>query len=132
MVNAGLIIAGNPISWMALKQSSNVSATTAFGLSIPILLMASLKSLLSSAISIECRFAPIISTPYFFRVPASSRANEIFRPVWPPMVGSRASGRSFSIILVTNSTVIGSIYVASAISGSVIIVAGFEFTKITL
>ena len=31
-----------------------------------------------------------------------------------------------------NSGVIGSIYVASANSGSVIIVAGFEFTRITL
>ena len=48
------------------------------------------------------------------------------------MVGSRASGRSFSIILATIVASIGSIYVASAIPGSVIIVAGLEFTSITL
>ena len=35
------------------------------------------------------------------------------------------------MILATNSGVIGSMYVRSAVSGSVMIVAGFEFTSTT-
>jgi hypothetical protein len=46
-------------------------------------------------------------------------------------VGSSASGRSFSITLATISHVSGSIYVRSAVEGSVMIVAGFEFTRTT-
>ena len=38
----------------------------------------------------------------------SSSASAVLRPVWPPMVGSSASGRSFSMILATISGVIGS------------------------
>ena len=51
--------------------------------------------------------------------------------VWPPRVGRRASGRSLAMIFSTNSGVIGSTYVASAISGSVMIVAGLELTRMT-
>ena len=65
-------------------------------------------------------------------MPRSASASEVFNAVWPPIVGNSASGFSTSIILVKTSGVIGSIYVASAISGSVIIVAGFEFTNTTL
>ena len=52
--------------------------------------------------------------------------------VWPPSVGSSASGFSFAMIASTISGVIGSTYVRSANSGSVMIVAGFEFTRMTL
>ena len=51
--------------------------------------------------------------------------------VCPPRVASSASGRSFSITFSTNSAVIGSMYVASANSGSVMIVAGLELTRTT-
>jgi len=51
--------------------------------------------------------------------------------VCPPIVGSTASGRSFSMIRSTKSAVTGSMYVRSANSGSVMIVAGFEFTSTT-
>ena len=51
--------------------------------------------------------------------------------VWPPMVGNRASGRSFLMIFSTTSGVSGSMYVRSAVSGSVMIVAGLEFTNTT-
>ena len=54
-----------------------------------------------------------------------------FSPVWPPRVGSKASGRSASITLATISQVSGSMYVRSAISGSVMIVAGLELTSTT-
>ena len=51
--------------------------------------------------------------------------------VWPPIVGSTVSGRSRSITRATTSGVIGSTQVASASHGSVMIVAGLEFTRIT-
>ena len=75
------------------------------------------------------RVAPIISTPNFSSVPLSQTAAAVFRPVCPPSVGSRASGRSSSMIFATASGVIGSIYVRSAIPGSVMMVAGFELTS---
>ena len=75
--------------------------------------------------------APISSTPYLSRTPAASSATAQLRAVCPPSVASRASGRSFSMTFSTNSGVIGSTYVASANSGSVMIVAGLEFTRIT-
>ena len=54
-----------------------------------------------------------------------------FRAVWPPSVGRMASGFSFAMIVSITSGVIGSMYVASAKSGSVMIVAGLELTRIT-
>jgi len=51
------------------------------------------------------------------------------RPVCPPSVASRPLGRSFSMIRSSTSTVSGSRYVMSATPGSVMIVAGFEFTR---
>ncbi len=75
--------------------------------------------------------APISSTSYFSRVPSRSSATAVLSAVWPPSVASRASGRSFSITLATNCGVMGSTYVASATSGSVMIVAGLELTRIT-
>ena len=50
----------------------------------------------------------------------------------PPSVGNNTSGLSFAIICSTTSGVIGSTYVLSATSGSVIIVAGLLLTKIIL
>ena len=47
----------------------------------------------------------------------------------PPRLGSNASGLSFAMICSTLLTFKGSIYVMSAISGSVMIVAGFELTR---
>ena len=76
--------------------------------------------------------APINSTLYFFNTPSLANVSAVFSPVWPPMVGKRASGLSFSIIFSIDSQWIGSMYVASANNGSVIIVAGLELTRITL
>jgi hypothetical protein len=47
------------------------------------------------------------------------------------MVGSRASGCSISITRATTSGVSGSMYVRSAMSGSVMIEAGLLFTSTT-
>ena len=48
------------------------------------------------------------------------------------MVGKMASGFSLAMMRSTTSHVIGSMYVTSAISGSVMMVAGLLLTKITL
>ena len=71
--------------------------------------MASRNFCRSSALSITSAFAPIISTPYLASTPDASSASAVFSAVWPPMVGSSASGRSFSMIFSTKAGVIGSI-----------------------
>ena len=81
--------------------------------------------------SMASRVAPTISTPKRSSTPSRARSSAQFSAVWPPMVGSRASGRSFSIICATVRHSIGSMYTASAVSGSVMMVAGFEFTSTT-
>ncbi len=103
----------------------------AFGHSRPIWAIAWRNSSRSSAIRIASREAPIISTPYFSSTPASASASAQFSAVWPPMVGSSASGRSFSMMRSTMRALIGSMYTASAVSGSVMMVAGLELTRIT-
>ena len=75
--------------------------------------------------------APMSSTPKRSSVPSSCSATARFSAVWPPSVGSSASGRSRSMILATNSGVSGSMYVRVAISGSVMMVAGLELTRTT-
>ena len=75
---------------------------------------------------------PKTSTLHSSRIPEFSNSTAIFKPVCPPKVGKSASGRSLRIILETNSSEIGSIYTLSAISTSVIIVAGLELMRITL
>jgi len=80
-----------------------------FGTATPIFTIASLNFCRSSALSMTSARAPIISTPYFFSAPEASSASAVFSAVWPPMVGSSASGRSLAMILATTSGVIGSI-----------------------
>ena len=63
----------------------------------------------SSALSIAAREAPIISTPYFSSTPCFARSRAQLSAVCPPMVGSSASGRSFSMMRATICQVIGSI-----------------------
>ena len=74
----------------------------------PMRAMASLNSSRSSAMRIASRLAPINSTPKRSKVPSSARATARLRAVCPPMVGSRASGRSRSITRATTSGVSGS------------------------
>ena len=54
-----------------------------------------------------------------------------FRPVWPPRFGRMESGFSFSMMRFSTVRVIGSTYTRSAMSGSVIMVAGLELTSTT-
>ena len=74
----------------------------------PMLLIASLNFCLSSALSIASFEAPINSTSNFFSTPCLSKSSAQFNAVWPPIVGSKASGRSFSIILASICHWIGS------------------------
>ena len=93
--------------------------------------MASWKRLRSSARWIASSEAPIKPMPSRSRSPDSASATATLSAVCPPSVGSRASGRSRSQIDRTDSWVSGSMYVRSANTGSVMIVAGFEFTSAT-
>jgi len=71
------------------------------------------------------------STPNLSSTPDSATAKAVFKPVCPPNVGKRASGRSFSMIRATVSGSMGSTYVRSANSGSVMMVAGLELISTT-
>jgi hypothetical protein len=70
--------------------------------------IASLNFSRSSALSMASREAPISSTPYFSSTPSRARSSAQLSAVCPPMVGSSASGRSFSMIFSTTCQVIGS------------------------
>ena len=74
----------------------------------PMSCMASAKSSRSSPVSMESMSQPMTSTPYFSSTSASARPTAQLRPVWPPILGSRASGRSLAMTFATDSTVIGS------------------------
>ena len=63
--------------------------------------------------------------------PRSKSAIAKLSAVWPPNVGSTASGFSRSMMAASTSGVSGSMYVRSAKSGSVMIVAGLELARIT-
>ena len=93
--------------------------------------IASLNRSRFSAVSIARALAPIISTPYFSSTPRLSNSMARFSAVWPPRVGRSASGRSFTMMDSSTSGSSGSIYVAWAKSGSVMIVAGFELARTT-
>ena len=95
-----------------------------------ILSIDSLNNFLSSALLIAFKSAPINSILFFLSKSVSDNLTAKFKAVCPPIVGNIASGFSFKIISDTISGVNGSIYVLFAISGSVIIDAGFEFIKI--
>ena len=75
--------------------------------------IASLNFRRSSAFSIACSLAPIISTLYFASTPWLCRSSAQFSAVWPPIVGSTAKppaqrARSFAMIFSTTCQVIGS------------------------
>ena len=93
-------------SWIS-SASSSVSAVSDAAILRPILVIASLKSRRSSATSMEARSAPISSMPRSARIPFSARSLARFSAVWPPIVGSTASGASFSRMPFTASVVMG-------------------------
>ena len=129
---AGRMIAGRPMVLMTSRASSMLWAMPLSGTFKPISIMAFLNFSRSSAVEIDSALAPISSgVPGTPTRPRSNKAIAKFRPVCPPSVGRTASGFSRSMIFATTSQVNGSMYVRSAKSGSVMIVAGFEFAKMT-
>ncbi len=107
-VKDGRMIVGKPMEAWTSMASSSVWAMPARGDSRPISCMARRNSSRSSAVSMASREAPIISTPNFSRMPSRSRSRAVLRAVWPPMVGSSASGRSRSITRATVCQLTGS------------------------
>ncbi len=115
---------------MAMASSSEWAKPDA-GVDRPISSMASLKRSRSSAVAMASGLAPITSTPLASSTPRSDSAMVRLSAVWPPRVGSRASGRSRSMMAVRTSGSSGSTYVRSAMPGSVMIVAGLELARTT-
>ncbi len=120
-----------PSSSAADRACSGVWTVLDRATSRPILTIARLNSSRSSPLEIASGFAPIISTPYFARTPSLWSSIERLSAVWPPSVGRSAEGLSAAMIFSRISAVSGSMYVTSANSGSVMIVAGLEFTRTT-
>ncbi len=78
------------------------------GASRPISAMATLNCSRSSAVAMASALAPMSSTPKRSSTPVSTSSMARLSAVCPPSVGSSASGRSFSMILVSTSTSSGS------------------------
>ena len=131
MVNDGRMMAGKPTTSMHASASSSVWTTAEAGTGMPISFIACLNFRRSSATSMASIWAPISLTPYLSRMPSLASATARFSAVWPPTVGSRASGRSRAMTCSAISTVSGSTYVRSASSGSVMIVAGLLLIRMT-
>ncbi|MBS1264251.1 MAG: hypothetical protein MAG471_00067 [Acidimicrobiaceae bacterium] len=100
---AGRMTTGRPTSATIRSASSMSWAVPEAGTPRPIPIMASLNLARSSAVAIASASAPISSTPYSSSTPASTSSMARFRAVWPPRVGSSASGRSRSIMRVRTS-----------------------------
>ena len=98
---------------------------------MPIDRIASLNLRRSSATLIAVSDAPMSVQLYFSRIPCSPNSTARLSAVCPPTVGRIASGFSRAITCSRTSTVSGSTYVRSAISGSVMIVAGLLLTSTT-
>ena len=103
------MMTGSPTSAATARASSIVCAMPLAGTASPISTMADLNRSRSSAVAMASALAPIISgVPGRPMRPFSCSAMARLRPVWPPSVGSTASGRSRSMIRSSTSGVSGS------------------------
>ena len=102
-MKAGRTIAGSEMRPAASASSTSPRVSTVIdqGIRSPASFIVVRNSSRSSARRIAAASAPISSTPNCSRVPSSCSVIARFSAVWPPSVGSSASGRSFSMILVT-------------------------------
>ena len=107
-VKLGRTIRGNPILSASSSASVRLRTVRLSGTLRPMRSIASWKSWRSSALRIDSIEAPSISTPTSSRTPRSSSSTARFSAVWPPRVGSSASGRSRRMISATASAVRGS------------------------
>ena len=102
------MMVGRPTISSAARASSSVVAISERGISSPMRFIAARNRSRSSALAMASRSAPISSTPRRASVPSSASASAVFSAVCPPIVGSTASGRSFSRMRATTSGVTGS------------------------
>ena len=130
-VYAGRSTTGYPMVRAASSPSSTDSAISEGRTGSPILSHSSLNFSRSSASSMLLVPVPRSLTSHSSSTPFFSRATAMFNPVCPPIPARIASGRSIRIIFATNSRVSGSMYTLSAMTSSVIIVAGFELHSTT-
>ncbi len=100
--------AGRPIRSTIFSASSTLWAISLRGMAMPRRFIVSLKAWRSSPRSMASTCTPITLTPYLSSTPRRASCEERFSPDWPPRFGSRASGRSFSMISAIASTVSGS------------------------
>ena len=101
-------MAGNPRRSTTLRASSSDLAQALSGTSMPIDSIASRNFRRSSATMMASIEAPISDTPNSSSTPLASRSTARFSAVWPPTVGSSASGRSAAMTERTTSQVNGS------------------------
>ncbi len=102
------------------------------GTGSPILSMASLNSSLSSDMAMASGWVPTSSQPSLASEPLSYSSEHMFSAVCPPIPDRTPSTPSFSIMAATVSAFSGSMYTLSAMSVSVWMVAGLEFTSTVL
>ena len=132
-VNDGLITSGKPNLCAISLPFKNEEALSAGATGILILFNNVLNFSRSSVISIASISTPIISTECLDQISFSWASIQRFNAVWPPIVGRTASISSWiSRISEIDLVVSGLRYIWSAIDGSVIMVAGFEFIRIVL
>ena len=107
-VKAGRTTRGSPTSARNLRAPASESTVRDSGAGSPMHWSSSLNRSRSSAVRMASSEVPRGRTPYLSSTPASSRATARLRPVWPPRVASRPSGRSAAMIRSTTGTVRGS------------------------
>ena len=114
-VKLGRMTIGKPVPPISAAMRFCTASASSIECAMPLLaesrpmtVIASLNFRRSSAFSIACSLAPIISTPYFASTPCLCRSSAQFSAVWPPIVGSSASGRSLAMIFSTTCQVMGS------------------------
>ncbi len=128
-VKEGRITAGSPVSSSDRPGLLEVRGEAALRHVRPMRAIASLKSWRSSPISTARRLAPISRTPSRSSTPRCASSTARLSAVWPPTVGSRASGRSRSRIVSSDLGRERLDVGAVGDSGSVMMVAGFELTS---
>ncbi len=107
-VNDGRITRGSPSSSARSCTSARERAMWLRGTRMPSLVMASRNSSRSSALRMAATLAPMSSTPWRCSAPLSCKARARLSAVCPPIVGSRASGRSLAMTASSTSGVMGS------------------------
>ena len=107
-VKLGRTMTGKPSRSMISRASLSVVAVPLSGTSSPASTMARLNSCRSSPSRRASTLAPRSVMPDSSNTPDSDSARVRLIPVWPPTVGSRASGRSRSMIFSTTSGTSGS------------------------